>query len=102
MFESGAARTADLNGLLATLTRIDSAADDTERVDQLDVLERLKSVAAAAQARITVDLVESQQRIATAARERARDAAAAGDFDTWKAEARRRAGRIRRRFPSEA
>lgn len=87
MFESvGAVATADLRGLLTALTRVQSAVDDTERVDQLDLLERLKAVAAAAQARITVDLVESQEQMADAARARARAAADAGDFETWRAE----------------
>ena len=43
-------------------------------------------MAAAAQARLTVDLVESQARVAEQAEDRAHAAAEAGDFETWRAE----------------
>ena len=87
MFERGmGATTTDLRRLLTALVHIKPAADDAERIDQLDLLERLKSTLAAGQARITVDLVDSQGIVAEAAQVRARAAADAGDFETWRAE----------------
>lgn len=87
MFEaSTGVATADLRSLLTVLAHIEPARDDAERIDQLALLERLKSVLAAGQARITVDLVDSQALVAEAARGRARAAADAGDFETWRAE----------------
>ena len=56
MFESGGAATADLRGVLTALTGLAAAADDAERVTQLDLLERLKAACAAAQVRVTVEL----------------------------------------------
>jgi hypothetical protein len=84
MFESGGASTADLEGLLSALSGLEGAVDDTERVDQLDLLERVKSACAAAQVRVTVDLAESQQQMAEQWREHARAVADAGDFETWR------------------
>ncbi|HEU4999142.1 MAG TPA: DUF222 domain-containing protein [Lapillicoccus sp.] len=72
-------------GLLATLTRIDRDVSDAERVDQLTALERVKAACAAAQARITVDFAESQERVAAAWRERAREYADESDFEGWRA-----------------
>ena len=43
------------------LTCLDRRVDDAERVTQLELLERLKSAAAAAQAEVTVDLAASQR-----------------------------------------
>ena len=53
MFESVGAATADLHGVLTALTGLAAAADDAERVTQLDLLERLKAACAAAQVRVT-------------------------------------------------
>ncbi len=84
MFESGRASTADLEGLLSALSGLEGAVDDADRVDQLDLLERVKSACAAAQARVTVDLAESQRQIAEQWREHARAVADAGDFESWR------------------
>ena len=46
---------------IAGLTRLDRQVDDAERVARLELLERLKSAAAAAQAEVTVDFVASQR-----------------------------------------
>src|SRR5436190_191289 len=46
---------------IAGLTGVDRAVDDAERVTQLELLERLKSAAAAAQAVVTVDFAASQR-----------------------------------------
>ena len=75
MFESNRAPTADLNDLLTALSGFTAAADDAERVTQLDLLERLKAACAAAQARVTVELAESQAQVSEEWRQRARDAA---------------------------
>jgi hypothetical protein len=45
-----------INGWVDRLARFDRDVSDAERIEQLRALERLKSAAAAAQARITVDL----------------------------------------------
>jgi len=84
MFESGRASRADLEGLLSALSGLERAVDDAERVHQLDLLERVKSACAAAQARVTVDLADSQQEIAAQWREHARAVADAGDFESWR------------------
>lgn len=84
MFESDRASTVDLEGLLSALSGLEDAADDAERVTQLDLLERVKAACAATQARVTVDLAESQQQIAAQWREHARAVADAGDFETWR------------------
>jgi hypothetical protein len=70
---------------LETVTRIDRDVSDAERVDQLTALERVKAACAAAQARITVDFAESQEQVATAWRERARQCADESDFEGWRA-----------------
>src|SRR5690242_11846309 len=70
--------------LVATLTRLDRDVSDAERVDQLTALERVKAACAAAQARITVDFAESQEQVAAAWRERARECADDSDFEGWR------------------
>ena len=90
MFESVNATTENLEVLLSALTRLDDADDDSERVTQLDLLERLKAVCAWVQARVTVDLAESQTQIAEQWRQYSRGAADAGDFEAWRS-ARERA-----------
>src|ERR1044071_9564327 len=84
MFESGKASTRDLERLVAALSGFEDAADDAERVTQLDLLERVKAACAAAQARVTVELAESQAALAEEWRQSARTAAGAGDFDAWR------------------
>lgn len=84
MFESADATMADLNGLLTALSRFTSGVDDAERVTQLDLLERVKAAAAAAQARLTVELAESQAQVSEEWRQRARDAAGVNDFEAWR------------------
>ena len=66
------------------LSGLEGAVGDADRVDQLDLLERVKSACAAAQARVTVDLAESQRQIAEQWREHARAVADAGDFESWR------------------
>ncbi|MDQ1598699.1 MAG: hypothetical protein QOD68_173, partial [Actinomycetota bacterium] len=46
---------------ITALTRLDRSVDDAGRVAQLELLERVKSAAAAAQAEVTVDFVASQR-----------------------------------------
>jgi len=84
MFESGGASTGDLEGLPSALSGLERAVDDTERVDQLDLLERVKAACAATQARVAVELAESQREIAEQWREDARAVAEAGDFEAWR------------------
>jgi hypothetical protein len=60
----------------------DDLAVDRELLAQLHELERVKAVAAAAQARITVAFQAVQQRRVQAARDRARTA---GTFEAWQA-----------------
>ncbi len=48
-------------GMTAGLAVLDRHVDDAERIDQIRALEELKAAAAAAQARITADLDESQR-----------------------------------------
>ncbi|HEU4330638.1 MAG TPA: DUF222 domain-containing protein [Lapillicoccus sp.] len=96
--------------LLAALTRIDRDVSDAERIDQLTALERVKATCAAIQARITVDFAESQERLAAAWRERAKECADESDFEGWQAareQARRasaesEADRASRRRPGAA
>ena len=52
--------TAELRGWVARLSDLDAGVGDSERVDQLRLLEELKGAAAAAQARVTVDFARSQ------------------------------------------
>jgi len=53
--------TAALGGLVGRLGRLDTEVDDAERITQLELLERLKGAAAAAQARVSVALDRSQR-----------------------------------------
>jgi Domain of unknown function (DUF222) len=87
--------TQTLRGLPFLLGKVDANISDAERVDQLAALEQLKSAVAAAQARITVDFVESQEQVARQWRHRARECADDNDFEGWRAarEQARRAGR---------
>src|SRR3954470_20700363 len=89
MFErAGASVDMDLRALVGMLARVGDAGDDmvtnAERVDQLDVLERVKAAAAAAQARVTTAFVVEEERVAAEWRERVRSAADADDFATWR------------------
>ena len=95
MFErTESTSTQALKGLLSVLAQVDPNVSDAERVDQLSVLEQVKSAVAAAQARITVDFVESQEQVARQWRQRARECADDNDFEGWRAarEQARRAG----------
>lgn len=86
MFEQiDATSTQAFEGLLSVLARVDTDVTDAERIDQLSVLERVKSAVAAAQARITVDFVESQEQVAREWRERAKECADDNDFEGWRA-----------------
>ncbi len=58
---------ADITSWREALAGVDRDVSDAERVDQLRVLEELKAAAAAAQARIAVDLDLSQRRAQEAA-----------------------------------
>jgi hypothetical protein len=71
--------------LLTTLSRLDRDVSDAERIDQLAALERVKAVCAAAHARITVDFAESQEQVAAAWRDQARECAEDTDFPGWMA-----------------
>ena len=51
-----------LAGLVDQLGRLDDDVDDAERIDQIRLLEELKAAAAAAQARVTAALADSQRR----------------------------------------
>ncbi|MDQ6715751.1 MAG: 13E12 repeat family protein [Actinomycetota bacterium] len=85
MFESGpVTTTAALEALVSTLSRVDADVSDAERIDQLGLLEQVKSACAAAQARITVDFADSQEDVAAAWNERAREAADGDDFEGWR------------------
>ena len=76
--------TESLRALVASLARVDEHVTDAERIDQLSVLEALKSAVAAAQVRVTVGFVASQEQVAQGWREHARTCADAGDFDGWR------------------
>ncbi len=52
-------------GLVAVLGDVEPAATDAGMVDQLDVLERIKAAASAAQARVTVDLDDTRRAART-------------------------------------
>src|SRR6476646_4175007 len=80
------ATTEGLEALVSALSRVGSDDEsDQVRVDQLAVLEWLKSAVAAAQVRVTAAFVESQERVAQAWSERAAECSDAGDFDGWRA-----------------
>src|SRR6476619_1332997 len=53
--------TSMITSWITGLTCLDRSVDDAERVRQLELLERLKSAAAAAQAEVTVDFAASQR-----------------------------------------
>ncbi|MEP6630121.1 MAG: HNH endonuclease, partial [Lapillicoccus sp.] len=72
--------------LVTELTRLDcvaALASDAQRVDQLEVLERVKAACAAAQARVTAEFAASQERVAQEWRARAKECADSSDFDGW-------------------
>jgi hypothetical protein len=87
MIDSAAVGTTEgLEALVSALSRVGSGGgSDQVRVDQLAVLERVKAAAAAAQARVTAAFVDSQEQVAQAWLERARECSDAGDFDGWRA-----------------
>src|SRR6478735_5642712 len=70
-----------LEALVSALSRVGS--DDES--DQVRVLERVKSAVAAAQVRVTAAFVDSQEQVAQAWSQRARECSDAGDFDGWRA-----------------
>ena len=72
-----------LRSWIAGLTRLDRRVDDAERVAQLELLERLKSAAAAAQAEVTVDFVASQRAEQVAAGVPAGTAGCRGSARRW-------------------
>jgi hypothetical protein len=63
MFEelTGLVTEVDLRSIVAGLARLDDRVDDAERIDQIRLLEELKSAAAAAQAKVTSQFVASQR-----------------------------------------
>ena len=62
MFESSAVvRTAHVAAFVEALSRLDTAVDDAERIDQIRLLEQLKAAAAAAQAKVTTAFAASQK-----------------------------------------
>ena len=78
--------TEGLEALVSALSRVGSDGEsDQVRVDQLAVLERVKSAVAAAQVRVTAAFVDSQEQVAQAWSQRARECSDAGDFDGWRA-----------------
>jgi Domain of unknown function (DUF222) len=70
MFESTSVEvgTAGLAALISALADLDQDVDDSVRVDRIQLLEELKSAAAAAQARETAAFAESQQAAALGTR----------------------------------
>src|SRR3954451_11831753 len=91
MFDDAAVVTTEgLAALVSALSRVGNGSGSgsgsgAERVEQLAVLERVKAAAAAAQARVTAAFVASQEQVAQAWLDRARECSAAGDFDGWRA-----------------
>ena len=77
--------TGDLTALVALLSRVDVRVGDAERVDQLTVLERVKSAAAAAQVRVTAAFVDSQAQVAKAWTAQAKECSDGSDFEGWRA-----------------
>ena len=59
MFERAPTTAADLRWFVGALGRLDDRVGDAERVDQIRLLEEIKSAAAAAQATVTSDFVAS-------------------------------------------
>ncbi len=57
---SAAMTAADIEALVSALGALDTGADDAGRVGQIAALEAIKGAAAAAQARVSVDLHDSQ------------------------------------------
>lgn len=53
--------TADLARVVGDLARLDERVEDTERIDQIRLLEELKAAAGAAQARVTAAFLASQR-----------------------------------------
>src|SRR6476469_5672068 len=85
MFDTTTISTEGLEALVSALSRVGSDDEsDQVRVDQLAVLERVKSAVAAAQVRVTAAFVYSQEQVAQAWSQRARECSAAGDFDGWR------------------
>src|SRR6476661_8029464 len=87
MFDGATVVTTEgLEALVSALSRVGSDDEsDQVRVDQLAVLERVKSAVAAAQVRVTAAFVDSQEQVAQAWSQRARECSDAGDFDGWRA-----------------
>ena len=84
MFEpKSAVSSSDLHGLLEVLTRVESDVPNRERLAQLEGLERVRAAVGAAQIRATAAFVEEERRAASEWRQRAREAADAGDFDAY-------------------
>ena len=73
-----------LRALAASLAWVDEKVTDADRIDQLAALEALKAAAAAAQVRVTVGFVASQEQVAQGWREHAEACSQAGDFDGWR------------------
>jgi Domain of unknown function (DUF222)/HNH endonuclease len=74
MFEPGpAVGTRELDRLADALSRVHDTVDDAERVEQIRALERLKSAAAAAQAKVVRDFATSQRKAQAAAGVREKD-----------------------------
>ncbi len=61
MFEGDVTTTAGLRWCVDALSRLDARVSDAERVDQIRLLEEIKSAAAAAQVRVTTQFVASQR-----------------------------------------
>lgn len=72
-----------LTELAARLGELDLDVPDSERIDQLSALEKVKAACAAAQARITDRFVDSQAELARQWRDQARACSDASDFDGW-------------------
>src|SRR4051794_15522595 len=70
---SSALTTEDLREVLHRLPLLDTVVDDSERIDQIGLLESIKAAAAAAQARVTIRFAESQREAQALAGLPARD-----------------------------
>jgi Domain of unknown function (DUF222)/HNH endonuclease len=73
MFETPGSSTTDLAAMAGVLERLGPAADDAERIDRIRLLEELKSVVCAAQAKETVSFAASQKGAQVDAGVRAKD-----------------------------